>query len=158
MPGEVFGTAVTCIDGRVHNPLRSWALERWDIDHLDLVTLPGPDRVLASGTPGEVGEVTARVSVSGRAHASTLLIVAGHTDCAGDPVPAARHRAQIIEAVARCSTLLPGWHVVGVLVHLDQGVVRVEEVTVHADPCRSSTETGPGVSQRPDPPSTSMDP
>lgn len=42
-----FGTALSCIDGRVHLPTISWMRDVLSVDYVDLVTYPGVDGFLA---------------------------------------------------------------------------------------------------------------
>ncbi|HEX6970067.1 MAG TPA: carbonic anhydrase, partial [Micromonosporaceae bacterium] len=52
--------------------------------------------------------------VSRRAHGSGTLVVAGHADCAGNPVSDDEHRAQLRRAVARLAERLPGTRILAV--------------------------------------------
>ena len=47
-PGD-FGTAISCIDGRVQQPVSDWLKLYCHVRWVDLVTEPGPDRLLAAG-------------------------------------------------------------------------------------------------------------
>ncbi len=49
---ESFVTAVLCIDGRFRRCLVEWVAAHFGIDYVDLVTEPGPDRVLAEDSFG----------------------------------------------------------------------------------------------------------
>lgn len=95
MTGPSFGTAVTCIDGRVHRPVILWLRERYGLDYIDIVSEPGPDKLLAEGWPGDIAPVRKKVGFSVEAHASRLIAVSGHYDCAGNPASPEEHWAQI---------------------------------------------------------------
>jgi hypothetical protein len=45
------GTAINCIDGRVQEPVAAWLKERYHLDYVDMITEPGADKVLATGSP-----------------------------------------------------------------------------------------------------------
>lgn len=122
-----FATAVTCIDGRVHAPLTEWVRERFDVDHVDLNTDPGADAVCAHGAPDHLDRILARVTVSTLAHASTTLIIAGHADCAANPVDNARHRRDIEAAVHRIRDLTASVEVLGAWVDAHGRVSPVTE-------------------------------
>ena len=70
MPRETFSTAITCIDGRVHPPLVAWMRGLFSVAHVDLITEPGPDQVVAR-TPERARELLrAKVALSVTGHAS----------------------------------------------------------------------------------------
>lgn len=94
-----FGTLVTCIDGRVQRPTILWMRERYNLDYVDVISEPGPDKLLAEGWPSDVVPVRHKVGFSIRAHASRLVAVCGHHDCAGNPVTPDEHRDQIRRSV-----------------------------------------------------------
>lgn len=62
--------------------------------------MQGPDRVLAHGDDDWVGRLAERVMVSHRAHGSTQLVIASHSDCAGHPVDDQTHRRDLRLAAA----------------------------------------------------------
>lgn len=94
-----FGTAINCIDGRVQEPVARWLKQTYGLDYVDMITEPGADRVVAEGVPGRLAWIEAKVRVSVQAHSSRLIAVAGHDDCAGNPVSREEHWAQIRRAV-----------------------------------------------------------
>lgn len=94
-----FGTAITCIDGRVQRPTILWLREHYGLDYVDVVSEPGPDKLLADGWPGDVAPVRNKVGFSITAHAAELIAVCGHHDCAGNPASRDEHWAQIREGV-----------------------------------------------------------
>jgi orotidine-5'-phosphate decarboxylase len=114
-----FATAIACIDGRVHEPLVRWMRRRFGVDHVDLVTEPGADLVCAHGPADGLAALVDRVAVSARAHASRVLVITGHEDCAAHPVDEAAHRADIARAVARLRAEVGDLAVVGVWVGAD---------------------------------------
>lgn len=127
---ESFAVALTCIDGRIHDALRDWIHHRFDVDAIDLVTVQGPDNVLANEDDAWVDRLAERVRVSQRAHGSTQLILASHSDCAGHPVPDAEHRRDVDREATRLRPILPGMHVT--VVHIGQDGVRWTPVEVRA--------------------------
>lgn len=100
-----FATAILCIDGRAHPPVRAWMRERLGVSYIDRLTIPGPDRLLADGSDDDLAGLRAQAAISLSAHGSRVIVVAGHHDCAGNPVDEATHRAQIRRAVERVA----GW-------------------------------------------------
>jgi hypothetical protein len=94
-----FGTAINCIDGRVQEPVTRWLKETYLLDYVDMVTEPGPDAALASGSAEAVEALRAKVAVSLTAHGSNVVAIAGHHDCAGNLVSREEHLEQIRRAM-----------------------------------------------------------
>jgi hypothetical protein len=100
-----FGTLVTCIDGRVQRPTILWMRERYGLDYVDVISAPGPDKLLAAGDSDEAALVRRNVGFSIAAHDSRLVALCGHHDCAGNPATDDEHRGQICRGTA----LLRSW-------------------------------------------------
>ena len=94
-----FGTLVTCIDGRVQRPTILWMRERFNLDYVDVISEPGPDKVLADGWMSDVLPLQKKVGFSVQAHASRLVAICGHYDCAGNPATPEEHQEQIRRSV-----------------------------------------------------------
>lgn len=121
-----FAAALSCIDGRVQEPLAGWVRERCGVRSVDVVTQPGMDAVLARGAPAEVDALLANAAVSRRAHGAATLVVVGHADCAGNPVGDDQHVKDVAAAVRRVQAALPGFTVLGAFVDAVGGVRAVE--------------------------------
>lgn len=121
-----FAVALTCIDGRVQEPLAAWVRTRFGVRYVDVVTEPGMDVVLARGPQAEQDALLAKADVSRRAHGSVTLVVAGHADCAGNPVPDDQHVQDVAAAVRRVQAALPDLAVAGAFVDAAGGVQAVE--------------------------------
>ncbi|MBI3619136.1 hypothetical protein HY213_03855 [Candidatus Peregrinibacteria bacterium] len=91
-----FGTAINCIDGRAQKPVADW-LRSQGIAYVDTVTDAGVDGVFAHG--GSLEALRKNVGISVSAHKSPFIVVAGHHDCAGNPVSKAEHWNHIRTAV-----------------------------------------------------------
>ena len=46
---EKFATAVNCMDGRVQKPVIEYLQKSFGVDYVDMVTEPGPNKILAEG-------------------------------------------------------------------------------------------------------------
>ena len=92
-----FCTAVTCMDGRIQEPVLRFLKERFGVEYVDLITEPGPNRILEEGVDSRTIEsIRARLAISLERHGSVGIAVVGHHDCAGNPVGRdgqARHTA-----------------------------------------------------------------
>lgn len=132
-----FAVAITCIDGRTHDPLVRWMREHLDVDFVDLVTQPGADVELAVCPKKMCEGIRDRLGVSVGAHAPQAVVVAGHDDCAANPVEPDEHRRQICEAVAQVDAWELGLPVLGVWIDADGGVSVVgDEFPTRSVPAR----------------------
>lgn len=123
-----FATAINCIDGRVQRPVSDWLKVYAHADYIDVVTMPGADNVLSSGASPKVELIRENVGVSVRAHASAVVAIAGHHECAAFPVSREEH----FEAIRQAMNDVASWgypvRVIGLYVN-DQWLV--EEVSDH---------------------------
>jgi hypothetical protein len=101
MATEKFVTAINCIDGRAHFPVKTWLIASFDTDFVDRITEPGADKALAGGPADVIEAIKQKVLISVNAHNSKTVAVVGHHDCAANPVSEAQHKQDIGEAVAR---------------------------------------------------------
>jgi hypothetical protein len=101
-----FGTAINCIDGRVQEPVTQWLKAEYRLDCVDMITLPGPDEALVRGLVEVVEQVRSAVRISVQQHGSGVVAIAGHDNCAANPVPPAEHLAQI----KQCVQIVRSWH------------------------------------------------
>lgn len=95
-----FGTAINCIDGRTQQAVSDWVKAKAGVDFVDMVTEAGVDGVMAKG--GDMATLESlkkKVGISVNAHKSSIIVIAGHHDCAGNPVTKDDHAAHIRKAV-----------------------------------------------------------
>ena len=94
-----FGTAINCIDGRAQRPVSEWVKKNQSVDFVDTVTEPGADKALLMGNEDRIDQVKTKVNISIKAHGSSVIVIAGHHDCAGNPVSKEEHVEQIKKSV-----------------------------------------------------------
>ncbi len=99
MPRHRFATAITCIDGRVQQPIVDWMKLNTNVHYVDLITEPGPDQALSDGPVHIIDEIVRRVSFSILHHSSNVVAVTGHFDCAANDADKEEHIEQILESV-----------------------------------------------------------
>ncbi len=121
--GPSFGAALTCIDGRITDLVVDRLRREWGVDHVDLVTTPGPE-TLAHVGDGEAALSALQVSVD--RHRSREVAVVAHTDCAANDVDDELRRRQVRETVTATRNRLPASTVTGWLVHTHEQ--RMEEI------------------------------
>ena len=103
-----FATAINCMDGRVQEPVIRFMKEKFGVDYVDMITMPGPDKFLAENSDIPNVEATrTRIDISVKKHGSNTVLIAGHGDCAGNPVSKEVHLQQIKESVALVRTWFP---------------------------------------------------
>ena len=107
MINTIFGTAVNCMDGRVQIPICNWLRSQYGVDYVDMITEPGPVRFLAEDEdPWVSASIRRRLEISVNRHKSELVAIAGHHDCAGNPVPKETQLKQIVAAIKT----VKGWN------------------------------------------------
>jgi hypothetical protein len=94
-----FVTAINCIDGRVQRPVSDWMKMMFLARYVDTITEPGPDKVLTQGPRESVESIRRNVALSANAHGSRAVAIAGHHDCAANPVSKEEHLRLIRKAV-----------------------------------------------------------
>ncbi len=94
-----FATAINCMDGRTQMPVMEFIKKKFDVDYVDMITEPGPNKILAEGKDFDtVKSIRKRVAVSVEKHGSNIIFIAAHYDCAGNPVDVESQKKQLIKA------------------------------------------------------------
>ena len=97
-----FCTAISCMDGRIQIPVISYLQEHFKVDYVDVISEPGPNKILAEGVDQQLLEsIWARVEISLTKHDSIGIAVSGHHDCAGNPVAESDQQDHTAAAVRR---------------------------------------------------------
>ena len=109
-----FCTAINCMDGRVQIPVIRYLQKRFDVEYVDMVSEPGPNRVLAEGQDAvAIASIERRVQLSVQRHKSVGIAVIGHHDCAGNPSPAVQQNQDTLGAVLWIRSAFRGIPVIG---------------------------------------------
>ena len=81
-----FATAINCMDGRVQIPVVEYMQKSFNVDYVDMITEPGPNKILAEGKDADAIQLLRKmVGISVEKHNSQIIAIAGHYDCAGNP-------------------------------------------------------------------------
>ena len=137
--GAGFAAAVRCIDERVHQPLTAWVTARFGVEFVDLLTQPGPDVALCCAADDELAHLRRHRGISVEAYRSGALVIAGHDDCAANPVSASEHRDHLRPALVRARAWAPpGLQVVAAWV---DRAGRVEEINGTPPPREAAPAT-----------------
>ncbi|MEO0075174.1 MAG: carbonic anhydrase [candidate division WOR-3 bacterium] len=94
-----FGTAINCMDGRVQLPVIEWTKKHYELDYVDMITEPGPEKILTEAQDKRIESIKSRVAISVNKHDSKIIVVASHCDCAGNPCSKQEHFEQIKKAI-----------------------------------------------------------
>ena len=82
-----FACAINCMDGRVQDAVKDYIKKNYNVDYVDMVTEPGPNKILADNSDKIIIEnIKKRVEVSTNHHGSKVVAIVGHFGCAGNPV------------------------------------------------------------------------
>ncbi len=106
-----FCTAINCMDGRVQVPVIIYLQHRFSADYVDIVSEPGPNRIIAeSDDNAAIESIRRRVRFSVDHHSSVGIAVVGHHDCAGNPMPETvqnRHTEAAVESIQNIFSHIP---------------------------------------------------
>ena len=81
-----FATAINCIDGRVQKPVAEYMQKSFNVDYVDMITEPGPNKILSEGKDVSiVASLKKKVKISIKKHNSQIIAIVAHYDCAGNP-------------------------------------------------------------------------
>lgn len=108
-----FSTAVNCIDGRAQIPVIEYMKNRFGTDYVDCITAPGANLAVASG---KAGGILKAVQISAQKHNSAVIAVAGHHDCAANPLPKDEQTVHTVKAVEVIKAAHPEAEVIGLWV------------------------------------------
>lgn len=132
MSSHTFGIVINCIDGRVQVPVIEWLKKQFDLDYLDTITEPGPELVLSENSDDlTIQSIKRKVEISVSRHESNLIAVAGHMDCAGNPVDSRTKQEQITKAVRTIKSWKYGVRVTGLFVDENWEVRQIETGDTH---------------------------
>jgi len=105
------------MDGRVQIPVITYLRDRFDAEHVDIISEPGPNYLLADQPESEtVDSILKRVNISVEKHHSKGIAVIGHHDCAGNPASEDEQHLHTKEAVMMLREKYPGLEIIGLWV------------------------------------------
>lgn len=129
--GDTFFTSVGCMDGRVQDPIARFGREKFGAKFADTITEAGLVGKLTGDIDPDLEEGLKFkiVGVSIGKHYSKGIIVHGHQDCAGNPVPDEKHKEDILKTAEIIRSFVPeGIPVIPVFVvkNKDWGVLNLK--------------------------------
>jgi len=115
------------MDGRVQESVTHFLRARFAAQYVDMVTEPGPSRILAERVERHViGSMLNRVSISLDKHQSRGIALIAHEDCAGNPVSKEKQVEQLETSVAFLRLHYPDAPIIALWVELSGHVEEVE--------------------------------
>jgi len=125
-----FCTVINCMDGRAQTPVICYLQRRFDADYVDVVSEPGPNRILAAGQDNvAIRSIEQRVQLSVQRHQSVGIAVVGHHDCAGNPSPAVQQNQDTAAAVDRIRRAFPRIPVIGLWLNESWEIEELQDET-----------------------------
>lgn len=112
-----FGTAINCMDGRCQDPVNFWLKSRHGVQFIDVITEPGIVKILSGDDEDAIAEIRRQLTISVNRHGSRVAAVAGHHNCAGDPLPREEQYAQIEQSARRIASWGLGIRISGLYVN-----------------------------------------
>jgi len=101
-----FGTTINCMDGRSVEATIIWMKKKFRLDHIDAITEPGMVALIGRMDEEARAWLKKKLGISILHHGSRTVTVVGHADCAGNPVDAMRHEADIAKSVVAIRELV----------------------------------------------------
>ena len=122
-----FATAINCMDGRVQIPVIEHMKALYKVDHIDMITEPGPIKILSqSGEMATIESIKKRAEISVLVHRSDIIAVVAHYDCAGNPAGKDVQRKQLHSAIKTVKAWLFRAQVIGLWVDKKWEVFEVD--------------------------------
>lgn len=104
------------MDGRVQDSVNSYLKKRFSVDYIDVITEPGPVKILADKSPVPLTDsIHDRIAISIHKHQSNGIAIVAHEDCAGNPLTKEQQCDQMKKAVIylqecyKNTTIIPLW-------------------------------------------------
>lgn len=131
--GEIFFTAVGCMDGRVQEVGAEFGRKKFGAEFPDTITEAGLVGQLSNNPPQNLlDSIKQKLLISLEKHHSKGIVVHGHQECAGNPVDDERHKDDIRKSIEVIKSLVnSSVPVVGVFVKRssqDPSKWKIEEV------------------------------
>lgn len=127
MDTTTFVSAVNCMDGRVQLPLIEYMKEHFNAQYVDMITEPGPVALFENKTEGPaIISIKKRLDISVYKHNSSVIAVAAHADCAGNPKDEDTQKNETRIAVKTISAWYPDAHVIGLWINNEWKVETID--------------------------------
>jgi len=111
------------MDGRTQLPVISYMQRRFQCVFVDMITEPGPNRILAEQSEtAAMNALDRRIRVSLDRHDSRAIAIVGHEDCGGNPIAKEPQLTQLAAARTYLQEMYPEAEVIALWVDLNGSV------------------------------------
>ncbi len=106
------------MDGRVQLPVILYLQKKFNVEYVDTITEPGPNRILAENSDAEkMRSIAERLNISVEKHHSEGIAIVGHHDCAGNPASKDVQLEHLDDAVQFLREQYKGMKIIGLWVN-----------------------------------------
>lgn len=94
---ETFFASIGCMDGRVHNTIEEYGKKKFGAEYPDTITEAGLAGLLTLEhvDVSLLKSLKKKIDISLKLHKAKGIVVHGHQECAGNPVPDEVHKKDI---------------------------------------------------------------
>ncbi|MEK0337914.1 MAG: hypothetical protein QQN41_10825 [Nitrosopumilus sp.] len=118
-----FATSISCMDGRIQIPVNTWIKKNYLVDFVDTITAPGVEKKISEST--NVEQIKSMIEVSIYKHKSSVIVISGHHDCAGNPVSKEEQVSQISKGIQNIKSWNYDAQVIGIWINDNWEVEKV---------------------------------
>ncbi|MEK0339199.1 MAG: hypothetical protein QQN46_03105 [Nitrosopumilus sp.] len=118
-----FATSISCMDGRIQIPVNTWIKKNYLVDFVDTITAPGVEKKISEST--NVEQIKSMIEISIYKHKSSVIVISGHHDCAGNPVSKEEQVSQISKGIQNIKSWNYDAQVIGIWINENWEVEKV---------------------------------
>ncbi|MCH8085795.1 MAG: hypothetical protein IIC15_05145 [Thaumarchaeota archaeon] len=118
-----FATSISCMDGRIQIPVNTWIKKNYLVDFVDTITAPGVEKKISEST--NVEQIKSMIEISIYKHKSSVIVISGHHDCAGNPVSKEEQVSQISKGIQNIKSWNYDAQVIGIWINDNWEVEKV---------------------------------
>ncbi len=122
-------TAVNCIDGHVQLPVINYLKKRFSVNHVDMITEPGPSLIICELTASMiVDSIITRIGLSIEKHSSKGIAIIGHHECTGNRSHKEEQLFHIQESLIFLKKRFPNIEIIGLWVDRNLRVFEINQL------------------------------
>ncbi len=118
-----FATSISCMDGRIQIPVNTWIKKNYLVDFVDTITAPGVEKKISESS--NVEQIKSMIEISIYKHKSSVIVISGHHDCAGNPVSKEEQVSQISKGIQNIKSWNYDAQVIGIWINENWEVEKV---------------------------------
>ena len=118
-----FATSISCMDGRIQIPVNTWIKKNYLVDFVDTITAPGVEKKISEST--NVEQIKSMIEISIYKHKSSVIVISGHHDCAGNPVSKEEQVSQISKGIQNIKSWNYDAQVIGIWINENWEVEKI---------------------------------